>query len=129
MGKSPLPDELRKAVMWAAEWHDHGKRRKLFQRVLGNLDSDHVWWAKSGKKGSRLPEIYRHEFGSLLDVARDCDLSDLSDEMKDVVFHLIAVHHGRGRPHFSRDEAFDPDPRGGDVGGVAGGVARGYARV
>jgi CRISPR-associated endonuclease/helicase Cas3 len=26
-----------------------------------------------------------------------------------LVRHLIAVHHGRGRPHFPREEAFDPE--------------------
>jgi CRISPR-associated endonuclease/helicase Cas3 len=25
------------------------------------------------------------------------------------VLHLIAAHHGRARPHFSAEEAFDPE--------------------
>jgi CRISPR-associated endonuclease/helicase Cas3 len=25
-----------------------------------------------------------------------------------LILHLIAAHHGRGRPHFPADEAFDP---------------------
>ena len=66
--------------------------------------------AKSG--GQRLrPEIktrFRHEFGSLLDIQKEPAFKSLSAEIQDLVLHLIAAHHGRGRPFFPVDEAFDP---------------------
>jgi len=33
----------------------------------------------------------------------------MTDEQCDIVLHLISVHHGRGRPHFPIEEAFDPN--------------------
>ena len=54
---------------------------------------------------------YRHEFGSLLDLEDNDELLDLNQDQKDLVLHLIAAHHGRGRPHFPPDEAFDHEPR------------------
>lgn len=103
----PLGD-LREAVKLAAKYHDHGKKRKVFQAVLGNTDPK-VWLAKSGKKGGRVKEQYRHEFGSLLDVAKEPDFQALTDDQKELVLHLIAAHHGRACPHFPPDEAFDPE--------------------
>ena len=51
---------------------------------------------------------YRHEIGSLIDVSSDTEFIQLAPEMQDLVLHLIAAHHGRARPHFTADEAFDP---------------------
>ncbi len=101
--KLPLGD-LREAVKLAAKFHDHGKKRKLFQTVLGNRKYPNVWLAKSGKKGGRVKEQYRHEFGSLLDVDQE-----VKGEHRELILHLIAAHHGRARPHFPPDEAFDPE--------------------
>ena len=33
----------------------------------------------------------------------------LSYEMQELMLHLIAAHHGRARPHFPVEEAFDPE--------------------
>lgn len=119
----PLDEGLKKAIITAAEFHDHGKRRKLFQRVLGNADPN-VWLAKSGKKGGRVKETYRHEFGSLLDVEKE-----LTGEHRDLILHLIAAHHGRGRPHFPADECFDPDGRTDLCERIAREVPRRFARL
>jgi len=126
----PLSEELRKAVVLAAKFHDCGKRRELFQRILGNLRTDLVL-AKSGKRARSfvLPETYRHEFGSLLDLTSEKEFSELSDEMKDLVLHLVAAHHGRARPCFPADEAFDPDPNGRDVTTISVEVPRRFARL
>ncbi len=95
-------------VVLAAEWHDLGKKRAAFQRVLGNF-APGVWLAKSGKTGGKLAETYRHEFGSLLDAPQAQAFAGLKADECDLVLHLIATHHGRGRPHFPADEAFDPE--------------------
>ena len=57
----PLPEALKQVVAFAARFHDHGKRRKLFQTILGNFRYPGRALAKSGKKGGRVPELYRHE--------------------------------------------------------------------
>jgi CRISPR-associated endonuclease/helicase Cas3 len=114
----PLSPEMKDAVILAAQLHDHGKRRRLFQTILGNRKYPGVVLAKSGRKGGPVQETYRHEFGSLIDADQQDEFKGLkSDDMKDLVLHLIAAHHGRGRPHFPVDgttdppvnEVFDPD--------------------
>jgi len=117
-----LTDELRQAVVIAAELHDLGKQRDIWQRSIGNPDVSHPY-AKSGKAGRPFESDltkrwfpsrrvnYRHEFGSLLDVLNEnqehaVQLAGLSDEMRDVVLHLVAAHHGYARPHFPPD-AYD----------------------
>ncbi len=105
-----LPDALRRVLKLAAYYHDQGKRRELFQRVLGNTNLS-VAWAKSG--GRRTPRDlrtpYRHEFGSLLDIQQSGEFKSLDTHAQDLVLHLIAAHHGRARPHFEGEEVFDPD--------------------
>ena len=105
-----LPSELKQAVIVAAELHDLGKRRRIWQRSIGN-PSPTDWYAKPGKSADgtrwrprRLTD-YRHEFGSLLDVLHaDGDevarFAELNDETQDVVLHVVAAHHGYARPHF-----------------------------
>src|SRR5262249_46866668 len=51
----------------------------------------------------------RHEFGSLLDVQIEEAFRSLDDESRDLVQHLIAAHHGQGRPHFNPAQAVDPN--------------------
>lgn len=132
--KLPLSQELKDAIILAAKWHDLGKQRKLFQTILSNFKYPDIVLAKSGKKGGRVPELYRHEFGSLVDVLDEnqsffAELCQLSAEMQDVVLHLIAVHHGYGRPHFPSERAFDPEPKGQKVDKIAADVAQRFARL
>jgi CRISPR-associated endonuclease/helicase Cas3 len=64
----------------------------------------------------RDPRGYRHEFGSLRGFTDAFHAGKLLDEtgnaingdVFDLAMHLIATHHGRGRPHFFRG-GFDPD--------------------
>lgn len=126
-GKLSLTEDLRAAIVLAAKFHDHGKRRRVFQNVLSNTLYPEVILAKSGGKRSLVQEKYRHEFGSLVDLlnpsesdrsefaAELAQFSAMSQEMQDVVLHLIATHHGWGRPHFDpEDGGFDPERSGTD---------------
>jgi len=122
VGNLDLPEEIRRALVRAAELHDFGKARLLWQRSIGNLTPE-VPYAKSGRdrETDRLwkpleVSKYRHEFGSLVDILHQAELhlKDLSEGMRELVLHLVAAHHGRGRPHFPTDEVFDPDPKGQD---------------
>jgi CRISPR-associated endonuclease/helicase Cas3 len=124
-----LPAELAAAIIFAAELHDHGKRRQRFQLTLGNRRYPDVCWAKSGRGGARLPEPFRHEFASLLDAQGHAEFSKLSAEMQDVVLHLIATHHGRGRPHFDLNEAFDSERPVSEAEAMASETPRRFARL
>ncbi|MCI0540749.1 MAG: type I-U CRISPR-associated helicase/endonuclease Cas3 [Verrucomicrobiales bacterium] len=124
-----LPQEIAIAIIVAAELHDHGKRRERFQFTLGNRRYPDVLLAKAGRGGARLPEPFRHEFASVLDAQGDARFNGLSEEMKDLVLHLIAVHHGRGRPHFRVDEAFDPDRPLSEAEALAIETPRRFARL
>jgi CRISPR-associated endonuclease/helicase Cas3 len=124
-----LSKELHEAVVLAAQFHDLGKKRDLWQRNIGNPNPKN-WLAKSGGKMKPVELTdYRHEFGSLLDVQNEPAFLKLDDELKDLVLHLIAAHHGRGRPHFPPDEAFDTEPKGKDTDTMAIQVCQRFARL
>ena len=93
---------LAEALKLAAQWHDNGKARDLWQRAAGN-PGDAEPLAKSGKRGLnwRALQGYRHEFGSLLEAARDPTIQQHPE--RDLILHLIAAHHGWARPHFDLD--------------------------
>ncbi|MGO9466994.1 MAG: type I-U CRISPR-associated helicase/endonuclease Cas3 [Isosphaeraceae bacterium] len=124
-----LPQAQKRALIFAAACHDLGKRRTVWQRSIGNLRPTR-WLAKSGRRMRPIDLTgYRHEFGSLLDAVEEPGFSDLRDDEKDIVLHLIAAHHGFGRPHFPPDLAFDLEPRGKNVASIAAEIPRRYARL
>lgn len=135
--KLSLSSELRRALILAARWHDLGKKREIWQRSIGNPNPAN-WLAKSGKDRV-LRELtgYRHEFGSLVDVTagHEVDGEDVNDfkslhlDLQDLVLHLIAAHHGYGRPHFPEERAFDPEPKGQDITQLAADVPRRFVRL
>lgn len=126
-----LPADLAQAVRVAGRLHDYGKRRLQSQLAMGNREYPRVVLAKSGRAGAKLPETWRHEFGSLADAQEDVEFQQLSPEMQDVVLHLIAAHHGRARPHFPADEVFAPAPgkTQTDADRLASEVPRRFARL
>jgi CRISPR-associated endonuclease/helicase Cas3 len=114
-----LPSDLVKAVAFAAACHDLGKDRGVWQRGAGNRD-ERKSRAKPVAKTlhGRPPENlngFRHEFASLIDVQSYPELlaefETFSLDMQDVILHLIATHHGRGRPHFPGRGDADLRPR------------------
>ena len=125
----PLADALKEAVLVAAEFHDIGKSREKWQRSIGNPDPTN-WLAKSGPGMKPLERIvYRHELGSLLDLQGTDRFQALETDLQDLVLHLIAVHHGRGRPHFPAEEIYDPEPKGRDLLQSAAEIPRRFARL
>jgi len=119
-----------KGVVFAARSHDLGKDRLIWQRSIGNRDYPQQTLAKSGT-GMRPVDLskYRHEFGSLLDVANRPEFHALDAAVQDLTLHLIAAHHGRARPHFPVHEAFDPDRPDSLVVDAACEVSRRYGRL
>jgi CRISPR-associated endonuclease/helicase Cas3 len=104
-----VTDAIRNAAQRAAEYHDHGKNREHWQRLLilpKNYQHPGVPMGKSGGEMKRDRRGYRHEFGSLCDFT-DALRETLPADVFDLAMHMIAVHHGRGRPHFEKG-AFDP---------------------
>lgn len=136
-----FPDDAgwRNALALAADWHDLGKMREVWQRSIGN-PRPKEWYAKSGKPktGPRWRPVeltdYRHEFGSLIDLLDEkqgfrAAFNKLSEEHKELVLHLIAAHHGRARPHFPPDEAFDPEGKQDAADKLASEVPQRFARL
>ncbi|MFG0285902.1 MAG: type I-U CRISPR-associated helicase/endonuclease Cas3 [Phycisphaerales bacterium JB039] len=122
-----------RALVSAAAWHDVGKRRQVWQRGIRNERYPAVALAKSG---SRRPPLdlgrYRHEFGSLLDVLGTemaGELGAMAPEEQDLALHLIAAHHGRARPHFPADEAFDAERDDGRAAEAARETPQRFARL
>lgn len=128
--KLNLPEPLARGVTLAARFHDLGKRRRYWQRGIGN-DDPKRWLAKAGRelRSRSLDEPYRHEFGSLLDAEREAEFQKLGPDERDLVLHLVAAHHGRARPHFPMEEAFDPEATLADGEAVAIEVPRRFARL
>jgi CRISPR-associated endonuclease/helicase Cas3 len=126
---------LHEALVVAARFHDLGKKRIVWQKSIGN-PTPTDWHAKSGKdpktgrvwKPLELTQ-YRHEFGSLIDLENELEFKSLSDEQKELVRHLIAVHHGYGRPHFPTSQAFDPERPQSAAEKIAREVPRRFARL
>lgn len=111
-----LPEGLRRAVVDAARWHDLGKSDPRFQamlfdgnRMLADLAAEPL--AKSGmppedqarqrraRALSGLPRRARHEAWSEVLVAEGLrQTEDAYEGDTDLLLHLIASHHGHGRP-------------------------------
>lgn len=93
-----LDETLTDALATAAECHDRGKDRPVWQRYACNPDPG-TPRAKSRKYlHPRVLGGYRHEFGSLLDAT--ADEQSREHPHRDLILHLIAAHHGWARPHF-----------------------------
>ncbi len=129
LARQLLPEELWPVLTVAARYHDLGKDRDLWQRSIGNTDMS-MPLAKSGTSGF-LRELngYRHEFGSIRDIATREDFMQLTPDQQELVLHLLGSHHGRSRPLFVANEAFDTNGGEGEAQRLAREVPRRYARL
>jgi CRISPR-associated endonuclease/helicase Cas3 len=113
--KLPEGNPFRETLIFAAKWHDEGKRSACWQRFIGGPEPDGAPRGKSDKYcDPKKLAGYRHEFGSLLRVLhpdanekREKPRLPADENVRELALHLIAVHHGHGRPHF--DTPIDRD--------------------
>lgn len=105
--KLDLSEPFSEALLFAAKWHDEGKRSKLWQRYIGRLPEEPDVAKSAEWRDPRILSGYRHEFGSLVRLEHQrttpghagCDLP-LDTQTRELALHLIAAHHGHARPHF-----------------------------
>jgi len=107
-------DAFQQTLLRSAEVHDWGKADPRFQAMLLGGDLYSAFWetklyAKSAKMPSNLrereftrsaaelPQSFRHEMLSM-SLAETAEPSDSPIEDPELVLHLIATHHGHGRP-------------------------------
>lgn len=100
-----LNASLLSALVTAARLHDNGKRRPIWQLYAYNKNTTEPLAKSDRYQNPRLLGGYRHEFESMLDAMNDENV--LNNPERDLILHLIAAHHGWGRPHF-KPEASDP---------------------
>lgn len=130
-----LPEALRGPLPEAAYWHDLGKLDERFQLVLHQ--GDEVAAAAAGRPLAKsafappsparrraireavgLPEGFRHETLSMQLVERYAPLPT-DPWARDLLVHVVASHHGYGRPFAPVCEDEKPPAVVGTLGGVA----------
>jgi CRISPR-associated endonuclease/helicase Cas3 len=109
-----LPEDLRGALELAGFWHDVGKLDPRFQLMLRRGDEVAAAAAETPiakstsvpmtpavrraiRQASGLPENFRHEMLSM-ELARRFAELPRDETLADLVLHLVATHHGHGRP-------------------------------
>jgi CRISPR-associated endonuclease/helicase Cas3 len=104
--KLGLQESVTEAMRIAGKYHDAGKRRKIWQLAAGGSVEEPI--AKPYKAFA--PAIlggFRHELASLRDVPHS---KGAEDKASDLAMHLIASHHGWGRPFFPPRAVDREDP-------------------
>jgi CRISPR-associated endonuclease/helicase Cas3 len=89
---------LADVIVIACERHDTGKNRRWWQAAIGNEGPEPLAKSSESFFDHDLNAGYRHEFGSLLEAADDQSLT--THPHRELILHLIAAHHGWGRPSF-----------------------------
>ena len=93
-----LPEDYVAMLATAAGLHDAGKSHWRWQRAFNAPNDGKVYAKTKGPISVRQLDGYRHEFGSLPRAQGDQQFNALPDDLQDLALHLIAAHHGRGRP-------------------------------
>jgi CRISPR-associated endonuclease/helicase Cas3 len=124
-----LPAVEATAVRLAAKWHDLGKDRSLWQNSIGNRAPNRPLAKSKGRMRWVDLSFYRHEYGSLLDLQKLPEFAAQPDDVKELVLHLVAAHHGRARPHFPQPEVFDPNHLQREADALSREIPRRFARL
>ncbi|MCC6131341.1 MAG: type I-U CRISPR-associated helicase/endonuclease Cas3 [Acidobacteria bacterium] len=132
---SCLPGALEEVLSLAAAWHDAGKLDERFQVLLRHGDelaaaSGAAPLAKSAlipvspgrrraiRQASGLPSGFRHELLSAILAGRHAPIPE-DPQDADLVLHLIASHHGHGRPFAPVCDDPTPPPVIGRLGAMS----------
>jgi CRISPR-associated endonuclease/helicase Cas3 len=122
-----LPDEIAGALSEAGRRHDDGKARAIWQTAAGFArSSEPMAKSRSGVMNAARLSGFRHEFASVVEAERQ-----LPTEFpeRDLVLHLIAAHHGHGRPGFESPRQWDPEVPDAANRRVATDVAERFGRL
>jgi CRISPR-associated endonuclease/helicase Cas3 len=102
-----LPQRIESALELAGKFHDLGKEELIWQKAAGNLRNDGSLHAGTAVAKSIKPmrgrdlSGFRHELSSLRRMDALLDQQSVPQELRPLVLHLIAAHHGHSRPCFS----------------------------
>lgn len=107
--KLDLPQEYVRMLAFAARFHDEGKKAVRWQRAF-NAPKDGIYAKTVGPLNVALLDGYRHEFRSLAVAAGDAEFLQLSPDLQELALHLIAAHHGFGRPVIGVNGCDDAPP-------------------
>jgi CRISPR-associated endonuclease/helicase Cas3 len=105
-----LEKDIAHALVAAARLHDEGKRAQRWQRSF-NAPSNGIYAKTKGPLNTVHLDGYRHEFGSIPHTAASPLVTALADpDLRDLVLHLVAAHHGFARPSITSRGCEDGPP-------------------
>lgn len=103
-----LPSPYINMLAVAARLHDEGKRHPLWQRSVKAPGDGRIYAKTNRPMNTKLLKGYRHEFGSLDFVRNDAQFRVLPSDLKELVLHLVAAHHGWARPVIPTSSGYSP---------------------
>ena len=107
--KLGLPTEYRQMLCVAASLHDEGKRAGIWQLAF-RAKSDDDYAKTPGPIDFDVLGGYRHEFGSLPALEKSPHWQSLPEDLRELALHIVAAHHGQGRPSIRTDNCPDAPP-------------------
>ena len=90
--KLGLDPALSGPLVAASHSHDRGKARAIWQEYAGNADLARPLAKSARYRRAEVLGGYRHELGSVV---------EMKPGSEGLVLHLVAAHHGYGRPCFT----------------------------